>query len=61
MEVEKPLNEAQEREAKKIIESIVTERVFSMEATLSVENEELKSKITRLETAFKSLLDLTES
>tara|TARA_R100000805_G_scaffold5155_1_gene6471 strand:- start:1379 stop:2086 length:708 start_codon:yes stop_codon:yes gene_type:complete len=59
-EVEKPLNEAQEREAKKIIESIVTERVFSMEATLSVENEELKSKITRLETAFKSLLDLTE-
>ena len=60
MEVEKPLNEAQEREAKKIIESIVTERVFSMEATLSVENEELKSKITRLETAFKSLLDLTE-
>ena len=60
MEVEKPLNEAQEREAKKIIESIVTERVFSMEATLSVENEELKSKIIRLETAFKSLLDLTE-
>ena len=51
MEVEKPLNEAQEREAK-IIESIVTESIFSMEATLSVENEELKSKITRLETAF---------
>lgn len=60
MKAKRPLSKEQEREAKKIIESIVTERVFSMEATLSVENEELKSKITRLETAFKSLLDLTE-
>jgi hypothetical protein len=60
MNIEKPLNEAQEREAKKIIESIVTERVFSMEATLSEENEELKNKLERLETAFKGLLDLTE-
>jgi len=60
MNIEKPLNEAQEREAKKIIESIVTERVFSMEATLSEENEELKNKVERLETAFKGLLELTE-
>ncbi len=60
MNVEKPLNEAQEREAKKIIESIVTERVFSMEATLSEENEELKNKVAKLETAFKGLLELTE-
>jgi len=60
MNIEKPLNEAQEREAKKIIESIVTERVFSMEATLSEENAELKNKLERLETAFKGLLDLTE-
>ncbi len=60
MNIEKPLNEAQEREAKKIIESIVTERVFSMEATLSEENEELKNKVAKLETAFKGLLELTE-
>lgn len=59
-EMAKPLSEAQEREAKKIIESIVTERVFSMEATLSVENETLKNEIKAIKTAFNKLLDLTE-
>ena len=60
MNIEKPLNEAQEREAKKIIESIVTERVFSMEATLSEENETLKNEIKAIKDAFNKLLDLTE-
>jgi hypothetical protein len=59
-ELSKPLSEAQEREAKKIIESIVTERVFSMEATLSEENETLKNEIKAIKDAFNKLLDLTE-
>jgi len=59
-EMAKPLSEAQEREAKKIIESIVTERVFSMEATLSEENETLKNEIKAIKDAFNKLLDLTE-
>ena len=60
MENEKPFTEAQEREAKKIIESIVTERVFSMETTISVDNEELKKQVAKLTTAFSGLLELTE-
>ena len=60
MENEKPFTEAQEREAKKIIESIVTERVFSMETTISVDNEELKKQVAKLTTAFNGLLELTE-
>tara|TARA_R100000152_G_C6713919_1_gene141055 strand:- start:167 stop:847 length:681 start_codon:yes stop_codon:yes gene_type:complete len=60
METENPFTEAQEREAKKIIESIVTERVFGMEATLEEENKELKKEISNLKEAFNCLLDLTE-
>ena len=60
METEKPFTEAQEREAKKIIESIVTERVFSMETSISVDNEELKKQVEKLTTAFNGLLELTE-
>jgi len=60
METETPLTESQEREAKKIIESIVTERVFGMEATLSEENKFLKQDIEKLKTAFTALVDLTE-
>ena len=60
MEEEKPFTEAQEREAKKIIESIVTERVFSMETTITVENEDLKKQVEKLKTAFNGLLELTE-
>ena len=59
-EMTKPLTEAQEREAKKIIESIVTERVFSMEATMSEENETLKNEIKAIKEAFNKLLNLTE-
>ena len=47
-EMSSPLSEAQEREAKKIIESIVTEKVFGMEATISEENNELKEEINNL-------------
>ena len=60
MENDKPFTEAQEREAKKIIESIVTERVFGMEATLEEENKELKKEISNLKEAFNCLVDLTE-
>jgi len=60
METEKPFTEAQQREAKKIIESIVTERVFSMETTITVESEELKKQVEKLTTAFNGLLELTE-
>jgi hypothetical protein len=55
-----PLTESQEREAKKIIESIVTERVFGMEATLSEEFTELKNDIANLKESFAKLLGLTE-
>jgi len=59
-EMSAPLTEAQEREAKKIIESVVTERVFSMEATLNEENNELKKEIKTLKDSFAKLLELTE-
>ena len=59
-EMSTPLSESQEREAKKIIESIVTERVFGMEATLSEEFNELKKDITNLRESFAKLLELTE-
>lgn len=55
-----PLSEAQEREAKKIIESIVTERVFSMEATISEENRNLEDEVKNLKESFSMLLNLTE-
>ena len=60
MEKESPLTDAQQREAKKIIESIVTERVFGMESTLSEETEEIKREISELKNAFSKLLELTE-
>jgi len=59
-EMSSPLSEAQEREAKKIIESIVTEKVFGMEATISEENNELKEEINNLKESFSMLLNLTE-
>lgn len=59
-EMSAPLTESQEREAKKIIESIVTERVFGMEATLSEEFTELKNDIANLKESFAKLLGLTE-
>jgi hypothetical protein len=59
-EMSNTLTEAQEREAKKIIESIVTERVFGMEATISEENNELKEEIKTLKDCFAKLLELTE-
>ena len=59
-EMSSPLSEAQEREAKKIIESIVTEKVFGMEATISEENNELKQEINNLKESFSMLLNLTE-
>ena len=59
-EMSTPLSESQEREAKKIIESIVTERVFGMEATLSEEFNELKKDLTNLRESFAKLLELTE-
>ena len=59
-EMSSPLSEAQEREAKKIIESIVTEKVFGMEATLSEENNELKKEINNLKESFSMLLNLTD-
>jgi len=54
-----PLNEAQQKEAKKIIESIITERVFSKEDT-NVLNEEFSARINKLEKSFESLLKLVE-
>lgn len=59
-EMSSPLSEAQEREAKKIIESIVTERVFSMEATISEENRKLEDEVKNLKESFSMLLNLTE-
>jgi hypothetical protein len=59
-EMSSSLSESQEREAKKIIESIVTERVLGMEATLSEENIELKNEINNLKESFSMLLNLTE-
>ena len=53
------LTEDQQREAKKIIKSIITEKVFSKEDTLKV-NEEFTARITKLEKSFESLLKLVE-
>ena len=59
-EMSTPLSEAQERQAKKIIESVVTESVFGMEATWSEENNDLKKEINNLKESFAKLLELTE-
>lgn len=60
MEKDSPFTDAQQREAKKIIESIVTERVFGMESTLAEETELLKKDIEDLKNAFGKLVELTE-
>ncbi len=60
MEKDSPFTDAQQREAKKIIESIVTERVFGMESTLAEETELLKNDINDLKNAFRKLVELTE-
>lgn len=59
-EMSAPLNEAQEREAKKIIESIVTERVFNIHKTMEDEYNDLQSDLNTLKEGFCKLLDLTE-
>ena len=53
------LTEDQQRQAKKIIKSIITEKVFSKEDTNSF-NEEFNSRISKLEKSFESLLKLVE-
>ena len=60
MEKDSPFTDAQQREAKKIIESIVTERVFGMESTLADETQVLKKDIEDLKNAFGKLVELTE-
>jgi hypothetical protein len=59
----KPLTEDQRKEAKKIIESIITEKHFSTKEDYEVildTNIKLASKVAKLETAFAGLLELTE-
>ena len=53
------LTEDQQRQAKKIIKSIITEKVFSKEDTIKV-NEEFSTRISKLEKSFESLLKLVE-
>ena len=53
------LTEDQQRQAKKIIKSIITEKVFSKEDT-NIMNEEFSSRISKLEKSFESLLKLVE-
>jgi len=59
----KPLTDNQRKEAKKIIESIITEKHFSTNEDYEVildTNIKLASKVAKLETAFSGLLELTE-
>ena len=53
------LTEDQQRQAKKIIKSIITEKVFSKEDT-NIMNEEFSTRISKLEKSFESLLKLVE-
>jgi hypothetical protein len=53
------LTEEQQRQAKKIIKSIITEKVFSKEDT-NIMNEEFSTRISKLEKSFESLLKLVE-
>ena len=53
------LTENQQQQAKKIIKSIITEKVFSKEDT-NIMNEEFSSRISKLEKSFESLLKLVE-
>lgn len=62
MDKESPLSESQQKEAKKIIESIVTEKHFTLQNDINLvleTNVKLASKVANLETAFSQLLDLT--
>jgi len=56
MEGDKPFTDEQRREAKKIIESIVTEKHFASED----ETKKINADIVALKEAFKSLVELTE-
>ena len=53
------LTEDQQRQAKKIIKSIITEKVFSKEDT-NIMNEEFSTRISKLEKSFESLMKLVE-
>lgn len=54
------LTEVQQRQAKKIIESIITERVFTKQEITTEFNEKFLNRIDRLEKSFESLLKLVE-
>ncbi len=56
MENDKPFTDEQRREAKKIIESIVTEKHFASED----ETNKINADIVALKEAFKSLVEITE-
>ena len=56
MENDKPFTDEQRREAKKIIESIVTEKHFASEK----ETNKINADIVALKEAFKSLVEITE-
>ena len=59
----KPLTDNQRKEAKKIIESIITEKHFSTNEDYEIildTHIKLASKVAKLETAFSGLLELTE-
>lgn len=54
------LSEVQQKQAKKIIESIITERVFTKEEITTEFNEAFTNRIDKLEKSFESLLKLVE-
>ena len=54
------LSEGQQKQAKKIIESIITERVFTKEEITTEFNEAFTNRIDKLEKSFESLLKLVE-
>lgn len=56
MENDKPFTDEQRREAKKIIESIVTEKHFASEKATN----KINAEIVALKEAFKSLVEITE-
>lgn len=54
------LTEGQQKQAKKIIESIITERVFTKEEITTEFNEKFSDRMKKLEKSFESLLKLVE-
>ena len=56
MDNDKPFTDEQRREAKKIIESIVTEKHFASEKATN----KINAEIVALKEAFKSLVEITE-